>query len=211
MSSNLFYLASFDVPRSYKSSNCRIFRQLRPWWSTSWDGSSAIYSSVMVPSPKKSGSCGWFSLPPMKNVTPLVASPVAFQQWLPPGLSSKGLRRLEFSHSANFQRSPTPHPTGLFLISQQKSGFNRHQSKCVRNYVYCMILYYICVWKIQYMYLWSNLELLKMKLEDKRRSQRFSRHPFVNNWLSRHGTRAATESTSQCGSSKAEGFVVEIR
>lgn len=34
-----------------KSSNCRIFRQLQPRWSTSRDGSSAIYSSVMVPSP----------------------------------------------------------------------------------------------------------------------------------------------------------------
>lgn len=46
---------------------------------------------------------------------------------------------------SKFPKKSNPASNWAVSHISTKSGFNRHQSKCVRNYVYCMILYYICV------------------------------------------------------------------
>ena len=141
-----------------KSSNCRIFRQLEPRWSTSRDGSSATARS---PSP----SLKIWELRVIRS-------------------SSHGKRHTFGSFTCGLSAMTSSWPelkrvavAGVFPLSKfPKEVQPRIQLGCfsylnkkvdstdIKASVYCMILFYICVCNSMAMYLFlSNLEQLKMK------------------------------------------------
>lgn len=142
-SSNLFYIAS-RCSKILQVVNCSIFRRPR-YLVNLWDGSSAIARSCCLRS-----KSGMRVIQSSSHVTPLVASHVAFQQRLPFGLSSKGLRGLKqrcFPTQRKFPKKSNPHPTGLLLRSQQKVDSTDIKAS-VYETMYIVWYYIMCMqWK----------------------------------------------------------------